>query len=123
MTTRGLLVITLFEAGQRSLNAMDLAPPMVNYLQPLGYRAYVYIEKEQRTKSHKFESRVDVGILVGFASQKQYKVFILRRNQVITTSSVTFNIRPPAYWLEVTSPQESLRGEIEQLAKLPKNQH
>jgi ribosome assembly protein YihI (activator of Der GTPase) len=122
MTTRGLLAITPFEAVNRSLNGMEQAQPQIDHLQPLGCRAYVHIEKEQRVTSHKFESRVDIGTLVGFAGHRQYKVYIPRRKQVITTSSCKFDTRPPAYWMDATSQQEALRGEIEQLAKHLANQ-
>ena len=122
MTTRGLLAITPFEAVNRSLNGMEQAQPQIDHLQPLGCRAYVHIEKKQRVTSHKFESRVDIGTLVGFAGHRQYKVYIPRRKQVITTSSCKFDTRPPAYWMDATSQQEALRGEIEQLAKHLANQ-
>jgi transposase InsO family protein len=98
MTCRGLLAITPLEAANRSLNAMEFAQPHVDYLRPLGCRAYIHIEKEQHVKSHKFESRRDIGVLVGFAGTHQYRVYIPRRKQVITTASVKFDVRPPSFW-------------------------
>jgi transposase InsO family protein len=104
MTCRGLLAITPYEAGQRSLNAMEYGQPVVDYLRPLGCRVYVHLEQEQRVKSHKFDARKDIGTLVGFAGTHQYRVWIPRRKQIITSSSVDFDTRSPEMWnLDPTS--------------------
>ena len=65
----------------------------VSYFRVLGYKYYVHILEERRTKRNKLEKRAELKILVRYENIYIYRVYVLirRGEKIVRTSNVRFN--------------------------------
>ena len=61
----------------------------------MGYKYYVYILEERKTKKNKLEKRAELEIFVKYEDIYIYKVYVLirRGEKIVKTSNVRFNER------------------------------
>ena len=69
--------------------------PKVSHLRVLGYKCYVHIPEERRTKKNKLEKRTELEILVRYESTHIYKIYVptRREKKIVRTSNVRFDER------------------------------
>ena len=67
--------------------------PKVSYLRVLGYKYYVHIPEERRTKENKLEKRAELEIFVRYEDIYIYRVYVLirRGEKIVRTSNVRFD--------------------------------
>ena len=65
----------------------------VSHFRVLGYKYYVHIPEERKTKKNKLEKRTKLKILVRYEDTHIYKIYVLirRREKIVRTSNVRFN--------------------------------
>ena len=70
-----------------------LRSPSLSHLQPFGVTAYVH----RMYKQPKVLPRADLGILLGYGHevtfQKGYRIYLVGKRKVVTTSNVSFDVR------------------------------
>ena len=95
--TRTFSGITLYKTfiDQIELDKKNQYRPKVSYLRVLGYKYYVYIPEERRTKENKLEKRIELGIFVRYEGTHIYRVYVStkRREKIVRTSNVRFDER------------------------------
>ena len=79
--------ITLYKAFYSQLEKGKLYKLLVAYLRVLGYKVFIYISKERRIKSAKFDNRAKEGILFRFEGNYIYRVQIPLRSYKLVRSS------------------------------------
>jgi hypothetical protein len=67
----------------------------ISYFRVFGYKAYVFIEKEQQVKSNKIAPYTEISILVGYKSHNIWRVYFpgCYRTKVICSSHIRFDER------------------------------
>ena len=73
----------------------DQYRPKVSYFRVLGYKYYVHIPEERKTKKNKLEKRAELKILVKYEDTHIYKVYVPTRKgeKIVRTSNVRFDER------------------------------
>ena len=95
--TRILSSITPYKTfiDQIELNKKNQYRPKVSYFRVLGYKYYVYISEERKTKGNKLEKRAELKIFVRYEGIYIYRVYVLirREEKIVRTSNVRFDER------------------------------
>ena len=67
--------------------------PKVSHFRVLGYKYYVYISEERRTKKNKLEKRIELKILVRYEDTHIYRIYvsIRKKKKIVRTSNVRFD--------------------------------
>ena len=95
--TRILSGITLYETFMDQIESDKKSQYRlkVSYFRVLGYKCYVYIPEERKTKENKLEKRVELKILVRYEGTYIYRVYVPTRRgkKIVRTSNVRFDER------------------------------
>jgi hypothetical protein len=67
---------TPYQLLQEYRGSTDASIPDLSHLKAFGYKVYVHIDKDQRQKGAKFAPRAREGILIGYDSDKIYRIWI-----------------------------------------------
>jgi hypothetical protein len=88
--------LTLVNALEHQLYSDKAKHTSVAYIQALGCKVYVYIQKERCTQSKKLSDCAKIDILVGFEDNHIYQVYVSSwpRDKIVYTLTVTFDENP-----------------------------